>query len=278
MSITKSIILTALLYLITSSLDFVILSLNVSFPVYQHLVGLSEILSYLIGSGLLIFYLRITKLDVSFPKDSITTNTHTLISALVILAIGDHLVDLPFFHWKDLANAYFGTKWQIPDYSNYHLSTFQCYRAVSALVFAPILEEIFFRYYIFGGLLKRYKFSTALLTSSILFALVHIDSASSLRNVAPAFIFGAISCLVYFTTKKIINSIILHFFANAIWFITVVYSKGYSELTKQIGYGVMFWILFLAGILLLWIGIKKVTTANMRLAAMASARPRGVLK
>src|SRR4030095_378513 len=276
MSITKSIIPTASLYLITSSLDFVILSLSANFSAYRHLVGLSEIFSYLIAFSLLICYLRLTKLEVLFPKASITPDTQILIPALVILAIGDHLVDLPFFHWKDLSNTYFGTKWQIPDYSNYHFSALQGYRAISALIFAPILEEMFFRYYVFGGLLKRYNFSTALLTSSILFALVHVDSLNSLRNVAPAFIFGVISCVVYFATKKIINSIVLHFFANAIWFMTVVYAKGYSELTKHIGYGVMFWIVFLTGIVLLWIGIRKVTTANMRFAAMASARPRGV--
>ena len=267
MSITKSIILTALLYLITAALDLVILLFNWNVPAYQHIVGLLEIFSYLIAFSLFIIYFRVTNLNTSVAEGSTIKAVQILVPALVILAVGDHLVDLPFFHWKNLSNTYFGTNWQIPNYSNYNNSTLQLYRVFSVLVLAPILEEIFFRYYLFGGLLKRYKISTALITSSILFALVHVDSLKSIRNIVPAFIFGVITCLVYFRTKNILNSIILHVFANTIWFMTVLFAKQYSNLIKLTGYGVMFWTAFLTGIMLLWIGLRKITTANNRFAA-----------
>jgi uncharacterized protein len=267
MSISKSILLTAVLYTLASLLDLLILSFDGNFSLYPHIVGLSEILPYLITYSLFIVYFRFSRLDVSLKERSAPLNYVALLPILILLAIGDHLIDLPFFEWRGLSNSYLGTSWQVPDYSNYRFSNLRLYSGFSALIVAPIFEEIFFRYYIFGGLLRRYNFRIAIFTSSLLFSVIHIGSLENLRNVIPAFAFGIVSCLVYFRTKKILVPIILHFLTNAIWYATVIFAKRYNDLLKNIGFGISFWILVLIGIMVLVVGIKKITTANRRLAA-----------
>lgn len=268
MTILKSILLTTFLYIVASLFALLILSFDNNLSIYQHIVGLSVIIPYLITYSILIAYLRLQKVSVAFDTTSKTNTYGTLIPILLILAIGNHLFDLPFFQWKNLSNTYLGTTWEIPVYSNSHISTVKLYYVAYALIIAPIFEEIFFRYYIFGGLLKKYSVTTALITSSVLFSLIHIDSLESLRNLVPTFIFGIISALVYLRTKKICNSIILHFIANGLWFLTVVFAKQYSTLMQEIGFGIKFWIIFSIGVILLLLGVRKITNANTRLSAM----------
>ena len=261
MSIITSIVITVFLYIITSLLDLLILSFDKNPATYRHIIGLSGIIPSLIAYPLLIAHLRFSKVKISFNKGSLITNYRILIPILWAFVVGDHLFNLPFFHWKNLSNKYFGTTLEIPDYSNYKFSVFQFYFWFRALIIAPIFEEIFFRYYIFEGLLKKYSFLTSLFTSSILFSLIHIDSLDSLHILVPAFVFGIISSLVYFKTQKIFYSIILHFFANGIWLLRSVYTKEYSALIKEIGFGLIFWVIFLIGIILLLIGIKRITSS-----------------
>ena len=262
MTILKSIIVTVLFFVIASLLDFLLVSLDGNLTIYPHLVGLSYVLPGLFSYLLLIVYFRSSKTEVALKQISVIRNYWLLIGLLLLLAIGDRLFGLPFFQWKDLSNKYFGTEFNIALVSRYEFSFFKLYYYVSVLIVAPIFEEIFFRYYIFGGMLRKYSFLTALFLSSILFALIHIESP---RNIIPAFVFGIISAIVYFRTQRIIFSILLHFFTNAIWLGTVVFVKQYDNFIKAIGFGISFWATFLFGIVLLVLGVKRITAANMRL-------------
>jgi membrane protease YdiL (CAAX protease family) len=264
MTILKSIIVTVLFFVIATLLDLLILSFDSNLAIYPQVVGLSYVLPGLVTYVLLIVYLGRSKMDVALKQVSVVRNYWLLIALLISLAVGDHLFDLPFFVWKELSNRYLGTEFKIADTSGYKFSFFKLYYYFSVLIIAPIFEEIFFRYYIFGGLLRKYSFLTALLTSSALFASIHIENA---RNIIPTFVFGIISAIVYFRTQRIIYPMLLHFFANAIWLGTVVFAKQYDDLIKALGLGISFWLAFLFGIFLLVVGVKKITTANVRLAA-----------
>lgn len=262
MTILKSIIVTVLFFVIATLLDLLIFSFDSTLAINPHVVGLSYILPSLLTYLLLIVYFRRSKTDVALKQVSVVRNHWILIALLISLAIGDRLFALPFFQWKDLSNKYLGTEFEMADTSDYKFSFFKLYYYFSALIIAPIFEELFFRFYIFGGLLKKNKFLTALLTSSILFALIHIESP---RNIIPAFVFGIISAIVYYRTQRIIYSILFHFFTNAIWLVTVIFARQHNDLIKALGFGISFWLVFLVGMFLLIIGIKKIETASIDL-------------
>ncbi len=259
MTIKRIVIIVLLLIIVSTLIDYLILSLDSEARIYPHIVGSSSIISHLLTYSLLIIYFRYSKDNFSLTNSADRAKPSIILYLIVLLALGQQLFDLPFFEWKNLANTYLGTTFSLTDYSNYQFESIQLYRVIDALILAPFLEEIIFRYYIFGGLLKNYSMRTAMLTSSILFSLIHIDSP---RNLIPTFVFGIISSILYFRTHKICYSILLHLFANSLWVATVVFAKEYDELKRQIGFGGLFWCIFFMGALALTLGLKKITTAN----------------
>lgn len=83
---------------------------------------------------------------------------------------------------------------------------------LSILVFAPIVNEIIFRGIILKGLNNRYYSITALMFSSILFALIKFN----VYEAVPAFILGLIIGSVYAKTDSLGLSILLHMFSNLV--------------------------------------------------------------
>ena len=87
-------------------------------------------------------------------------------------------------------------------------------------IIGPFVEEILFRGIILNGLLTRYKAITAIVSSALLFALVHIDVSpvsSLLQNitaVAFAFAMGCVLGLIFYKTKSLLSSSILHCLVN----------------------------------------------------------------
>ena len=81
---------------------------------------------------------------------------------------------------------------------------------ITAVVAAPLLEEILFRGIILNGLLKNYSPKTAILVSAALFSLVHLNPWQAI----PAFLGGALMGWLYYKTNSIIPGMILHFSNN----------------------------------------------------------------
>lgn len=82
---------------------------------------------------------------------------------------------------------------------------------LAAVIVAPVVEEIFFRGFLFQGFRKRYGWMPALLLSSFIFAAAHLDLAS----LIPTFILGIILTYVYHRSNSLWPGIIIHFFINA---------------------------------------------------------------
>ncbi len=80
-----------------------------------------------------------------------------------------------------------------------------------AVVFAPLVEEMFFRGFLFQGLRSRYGWINAMLVSSAIFALGHLDLAS----LIPTFILGNVLAYVYHRSNSVWPGILLHFLNNA---------------------------------------------------------------
>lgn len=81
---------------------------------------------------------------------------------------------------------------------------------IAIVVAAPILEELVFRGIILDGLLKRYSPIKSILISSILFGVVHLNPWQFIA----ALIIGIFSGWVYYETKKLTLSILIHFVNN----------------------------------------------------------------
>jgi hypothetical protein len=79
-----------------------------------------------------------------------------------------------------------------------------------ALFIAPILEEIIFRGIILKGLLISYSAKKAIIVSAILFGLIH----GKVLLILPAIIIGLFFGWIYYKTKSIGTTILLHSFAN----------------------------------------------------------------
>jgi len=80
-----------------------------------------------------------------------------------------------------------------------------------AVVFAPLVEEIFFRGFLFQGLRQRYGWINAMLLSSAVFAAAHLD----LVVLIPTFILGNVLAYVYHRSNSVWPGILLHFLINA---------------------------------------------------------------
>jgi len=78
------------------------------------------------------------------------------------------------------------------------------------VIAAPILEELIFRGIILEGLLKRYSPIRSILISSFLFGLVHLNPWQFVTGLT----MGVFSGWVYFKTRNLTFSIIIHGAAN----------------------------------------------------------------
>ncbi len=78
-------------------------------------------------------------------------------------------------------------------------------------IVAPLIEEIFFRGFIFSGLRNRWDWKRAAATSAVLFALAHILPTSLL----PIFILGIIFAFLYQASGSIWPAILMHGLTNS---------------------------------------------------------------
>ena len=78
------------------------------------------------------------------------------------------------------------------------------------VIAAPILEELIFRGVILDGLLNKYSPTKSILISSLLFGLVHLNP----WQFVTGFIIGIFSGWVYYRTRRLSFSIIIHATAN----------------------------------------------------------------
>ena len=94
---------------------------------------------------------------------------------------------------------------------------------VLALVFAPIMEETFFRGFLFGGLRGRWGTLWAALASGLLFGLAHLGNPGSVATIVPIAAVGVLFAFGYAYSGSIVAAILAHFLFN-----TVSYIAGFA--------------------------------------------------
>lgn len=83
---------------------------------------------------------------------------------------------------------------------------------LAGIVVAPLVEEIFFRGFLFTGLRERYGWIAAALISAALFAAVHLQPIT----MPPIFLMGLIFAYLYQRTESIWPAVLMHFMTNSV--------------------------------------------------------------
>jgi membrane protease YdiL (CAAX protease family) len=89
---------------------------------------------------------------------------------------------------------------------------------IQACLIAPFTEEMLMRGYILQGLKNKYGALVAVLLSTALFAILHIN----IGQIISAFIGGLIIALLYLKTKSVSYCILTHVLYNAISYFTTI--------------------------------------------------------
>lgn len=84
------------------------------------------------------------------------------------------------------------------------------YFILSVAILAPIKEEFLYRGIVFNGLSKRYPYGVAIILSSLLFGIAHLNIPQGIN----AFFIGVVISYVYYHTKSFYLCIFMHFFNN----------------------------------------------------------------
>ena len=88
-------------------------------------------------------------------------------------------------------------------------STILIFDLITSIIFAPIIEELFFRGVLFNRLKIRTGLVPAMIISSILFAIGH-----DFGGIISAFLFGICMCILYLKTDNILVPMSIHFINN----------------------------------------------------------------
>ena len=133
------------------------------------------------------------------------------------LPIGIAIVEF-LFVWGINPITLYGLSFVVPEYVeqrlNYEYATTPIgwiFFAITALIYAPIMEELFYRGIIFQKIALKKGFVPGLSISAILFTVMHFR-----YDVIPLCMMGIIFAILYFKTKQLIVPIICHFTYNLI--------------------------------------------------------------
>ena len=92
-------------------------------------------------------------------------------------------------------------------------------------VFAPFVEEVFFRGFLFQGFRQKYGWTNAMLVSSAVFAAAHLD----LAVLIPTFIMGCVLAYVYHKSNSVWPGVILHSLNNAFGFCAIYFAMYFQD-------------------------------------------------
>lgn len=171
-------------------------------------VSISIIFSFLVVIIGLSYFYKISLIANIFKPRKMNLILGFLIVSLLILV-------QPFFY-IDLLNNINENKilimyFNVSNITSYNYSISNIFYLAKVILIFPILEEFYYRFLIQNTIKKNTNAFIAILISSILFAIGHMD----LKMLIPAFCTGLLLGYIYFKTNNIIISILIHMVFNA---------------------------------------------------------------
>lgn len=95
--------------------------------------------------------------------------------------------------------------------------------AVSAIVFAPVAEEAFFRGFLFPGIARFAGVAAGVVLSGVLFGLAHLVGNPTLWKSAAQFsLIGIVFALAYWKSGNLLSTVLAHTLFNTIGVIAIV--------------------------------------------------------
>lgn len=252
----KTILVLLIFYIIESGLVLLF-----SFLYYILSDNLTPIVSYnklflLLSKSL--SFIFVFKLFLKNEYSTINTkvkNFQPKVGLIVFLiSIGIVLINNPFW---DIDKIAFFIREKTILIDNYPFKGFNMLfflNIISGLFIAPIVEELFFRKYLFTIILKSKTLIVATGFSNVLFSLIHLPTYN---NLIPTFILGLVSCIIYYRTKNILYSILMHFFYNLIIQITNDYYNSFYVFIYELEFNYSYWLAVLFGVFLTFFSLKK---------------------
>ena len=120
----------------------------------------------------------------------------SLVTSLIFLSFGI----------RELIDYFFPSS---NDYT-YDINSIQglIFEIIQTAIFFPFLEELGFRGWLLHKLAKRWTVKTSIITSSILFAVIHT------QDIIGSFIFGIVMCLIFIKSRTLFAPSISHVVYN----------------------------------------------------------------
>ena len=115
---------------------------------------------------------------------------------------------------------------------------------LALVIVAPLTEELLFRGWLLQDLTMRYGQTPALIWSSALFGLVHVEPSAVLYATVGGFVLGSVAL----RTKSTLASIAMHAGVNALPLLlpaTLLRVEGFNTLTEDVEH-ISWWVLLLA--------------------------------
>jgi len=125
----------------------------------------------------------------------------------------------------------------------------QSYSIIRALVFAPFLEELLFRGIVLNKVKEKYSAIVAVLFSSTLFAVYHMDFEQAILAFFAGLIFG----YIYIKKGNLSIVILIHFLNNLAFFFLK------DKLIDAEGFNILYYFIYPISLFLLYIVIQKLT-------------------
>lgn len=105
--------------------------------------------------------------------------------------------------------------------------SFSLLNFVIMVFLAPVVEELLFRGYLFNKWGESIGVKKAMVFSSLLFAVLHLEGA-----FISQFIGGILYCLIYMRTKNLVVPMVLHMFHNGLVFVGLYFSSLSTSTTQ----------------------------------------------
>lgn len=199
----------------------------------------------------IIWLLLIKKKYTFFDWKDFKNFNSDLFLPITLMVVGIQIIEQPFvdfyndLFYPELSDLWRNQKTEI----NINL----LFSSITAILIAPIFEELLFRKIIFRQLLRRNSLWTSVTLSSLMFALVHIPLYG---KIIPTFLIGVLSALIFFKTGKIIYSIIFHFVNNFLAMTWDFYLPDFWNNYRAMEFNINYWLICLTGVFVLWCGGK----------------------
>ena len=213
MKLLKSIILTVLFYVTIEVIGLWILLIPLETNEYLDLLKGSHFISSIVALVILLSVFKLIKrTDLLKPKK--TDFKFYIIAA--ILGVG-------FVFFQSILNIIYYQEFSYKRFDfEFTLERLNSLNTLATILIVPITEELFFRNYLQGGLVRCYTPVKALIYTSLLFAFIHIPFASlfyefmdfNLHQPFVAIFGGLISGMLFYKSKSITPSIIFHIMWN----------------------------------------------------------------